>query len=100
LLANNKGQKRDYGIMHNFDKRYEVIKEIYKERARQECLHPLANYNDRELMVILTEEVGEVARAIQDGSNVEEELVHVAAVCFRWLENRVNTNVNVNVSEE
>lgn len=37
---------------------------------------------------ILAEEVGEVARAMNDGNdaNLKEELVQVAALCCAWLE--------------
>lgn len=37
---------------------------------------------------ILAEEVGEVARAMNDGddANLKEELVQVAALCCAWLE--------------
>lgn len=37
---------------------------------------------------VLAEEVGEVARALNDGNpdNLKDELVQVAAVCLAWLE--------------
>lgn len=38
-------------------------------------------------VAILSEECGEVARAVLDGGEgLEEELVQVAAVCVAWLE--------------
>lgn len=39
-------------------------------------------------MVVLAEEVGEVARAVfeRDGQNLRDELVQVAAVAVAWLE--------------
>jgi len=37
-------------------------------------------------LVVLTEELGEVARAILDGGNLKEELVQVAAVAVAWAE--------------
>jgi NTP pyrophosphatase (non-canonical NTP hydrolase) len=40
----------------------------------------------QELLAVLIEEVGEVGRALQGESNLEEELIHVASVCIRWLE--------------
>jgi NTP pyrophosphatase (non-canonical NTP hydrolase) len=43
-------------------------------------------------MVILMEEVGEVAKAIQDGVGYEEELIQVAAVAMTALENWQETN--------
>lgn len=35
---------------------------------------------------VLTEECGEVARAVLDGEGLREELVQVAAVAVAWLE--------------
>lgn len=37
-------------------------------------------------LAALVEEVGEVARAMHDGGDVESELVQVAAVAVAWLE--------------
>jgi NTP pyrophosphatase (non-canonical NTP hydrolase) len=77
-------------LPHNFIIRSLVFEKIAKERARQECLHPMPkeNYSDLYMHAVLTEEVGEVAKALQEGSNLEEEIIQVAAVCLRWLENR------------
>lgn len=46
-------------------------------------------------MSVLSEEVGEVARAIleKDLKNLEEELIQVAAVCVKWLQSLEN-NMN------
>jgi len=65
------------------------IKElIFFERKRQNKLHPNFGKTDSEKLMILVEEVGEVAKAIQEGDvdNLKEELVQVAAVAQRWLE--------------
>lgn len=64
----------------------EILNAIVKERVRQDYLHP-RNSKD-EYLAILVEEVGEVATAIQlkDKDNLKEELIHIAAVCTRWLE--------------
>lgn len=71
------------------------------ERERQEKLHPYKrpSKNDNEevialkeyifaneMLSILVEEVGEVAKAIQEGTNLSEELIQTASVCIRWLE--------------
>lgn len=75
--------------MHNKEVREKVIQLIHKERARQECLHPLSSeVDDFYFLSILIEEVGEVAKSLQEGTGKEEELIQVASVCFRWLENK------------
>jgi hypothetical protein len=81
--------------------RNDIFRAIEFERERQDHLHPIpwnkssgdkevdamANYiNTTEMLAILVEEVGEVARALQGDSDLAEELTHVAAVCVRWLE--------------
>ena len=61
-----------------------IIEEILKERKRQNELHPnnkLDNY-----LEVLIEEVGEVAMALQGEGNLEDELIQVASVCMRWIE--------------
>jgi hypothetical protein len=82
--------------------REEVFEAIQKERIRQEEIHPLPKrkihenedlnavtswiyYN--EFLVVLTEEFLEVVHALQGEGSLKEELIHVAAVCSRWLEN-------------
>lgn len=59
---------------------------IQIERLRQNELHP--NFPKEIRLAVLVEEVGEVAKALQDGNrqNLEEELTQVAAVAQRWLE--------------
>jgi NTP pyrophosphatase (non-canonical NTP hydrolase) len=42
-------------------------------------------HND--MIAVLTEEFLEVVRALQGEGNLQEELVHTASVCVRWLEN-------------
>ncbi|MGL5918484.1 MAG: MazG nucleotide pyrophosphohydrolase domain-containing protein [Cetobacterium sp.] len=74
-----------------------VTVEILKERLRQEKLKLEGKFpytcRDRALshsacLTILVEEVGEVARAIQEGDRISlrEELIQVAAVCAAWVE--------------
>lgn len=67
-----------------------IINDIVKERNRQDVLWGA----DRDLshgqwLVILVEEVGEVAKAMQEGDwkDIRTELIQVAAVCVAWLEN-------------
>lgn len=81
--------------------RKEIFKAIEQERERQEKLHPqrkLKKSHDKELILmqtyiqqnellaVLVEEVGEVGKALQEGTNLSEELIQVASVCVRWLE--------------
>ncbi|MGL5935062.1 MAG: MazG nucleotide pyrophosphohydrolase domain-containing protein [Cetobacterium sp.] len=74
-----------------------VTVEILKERLRQERLKLEGKFpytcRDRALsnnacLTVLVEEVGEVARAIQEGDriNLQEEIIQVAAVCAAWVE--------------
>jgi hypothetical protein len=75
--------------------RQEIFYDLVMERRRQYQLHghgalglvDSRKKRDRKL-TILTEEVGEVARAIHDGDdkNLRDELVQVAAVAIAWLE--------------
>jgi NTP pyrophosphatase (non-canonical NTP hydrolase) len=82
--------------------RQEIFDAIELERERQETLHPMPKKKDHEdadvhavtsllfhneMMTVLTEEFLEVVRAIQGEGSLREELVQVAAVCVRWLEN-------------
>ena len=65
------------------------------ERCRQEHLHIQGNIpftcvspivSCAEKLAVLTEEIGEVARAVQerDKINLREELIQVAAVAVAW----------------
>jgi NTP pyrophosphatase (non-canonical NTP hydrolase) len=72
-----------------------AIRAIRAERVRQERLKAMGKFHhtaaDVDLpcvlkLPILTEEVGEVARALCDGTNLREELVQVAAVALAWVE--------------
>lgn len=85
----------------------DVFTQVRAERARQEwlwkegkipstCASKIVPYSDK--FVVLVEEVGEVARAIQaviaadkwapeaEIAHLREELVQVAAVAVAWLE--------------
>lgn len=61
-----------------------IFDAIIQERLRQDRLHIWGNKTNR--LAILIEEVGEIAQALQGEGSLEEELVQLAAVCVRWLE--------------
>jgi hypothetical protein len=39
-----------------------------------------------EFLAVLTEEFGEVGKALQGEGSLTDELIQVASVCVRWLE--------------
>lgn len=63
-----------------------IFDAIEQERARQDALHEWGNNTNR--LAVLVEEVGEIGAALQEPhqGNLDEELVQLAAVCIRWLE--------------
>ena len=63
-----------------------IFDAIIQERKRQDRLHPWTKKTNR--LAIMVEEVGEIAQALQGEGNLEEELVQLAAVCVRWLEDQ------------
>lgn len=82
--------------------RADIFRAIDIERERQEQLHPIPKENPHdepdvkavkqlffmnEMLSVLVEEMGEVGKAMQGDGELEEELIQVAAVCCRWLEN-------------
>lgn len=82
-------------------KRSDIFEAIIKERERQDVLHPLCKLkksddkevkimatliNNNEMLAVLVEEIGEIARALQGEGNLEEEMIQAAAVIVRWLE--------------
>lgn len=71
------------------------IRQIIAERASQDAKWGQQNHDNRKWAAILMEEIGEVARAVleseqgqqnADSVNLREELVQVAAVAMAWLE--------------
>jgi hypothetical protein len=80
--------------------RQQIFSLIEEERDRQNLLHPsrkrkyddknvelIANLIDQtEFLAVAVEEIGEVARAMQGEGDLKEELVQLASVCVRWLE--------------
>jgi NTP pyrophosphatase (non-canonical NTP hydrolase) len=67
-------------------KQVEILNAIIKERQRQDLLHP--KNSKGAYLAILVEELGEVAKAIQEGNidQQKEELIQLSAVVVRWLE--------------
>jgi hypothetical protein len=81
--------------------RNDIFRAIELERERQDKLHPLPkrkNFDEadidavqymimtNEFLAVLVEEVGEVASALQGDGDLKDELIHVASVCVRFLE--------------
>ena len=65
-----------------------ILTDILIEREKQDEKWGIQNYGSDHWLTILTEEVGEVARAILKDADLEiqEELVHVITVGIAWLE--------------
>jgi len=40
-----------------------------------------------DMLAVLIEEVGEVGKALQGEGELDTELIQIASVCCRWLEN-------------
>jgi hypothetical protein len=82
------------GELDHGDRIYQAIKNLRKiaeERTYQDSRHGVPNergYTYGDWMVVLAEEVGEVAHAMQDGTREQiiEEVVDVAAVALAMLE--------------
>lgn len=72
--------------------RMQVMQLVHDERERQKSRWGDAPYPNNDIALrVLVEEVGEIAMALNDGESderVREEIVQVAAVCFRWLEGK------------
>lgn len=82
--------------------REDIFHLINLERERQDQMYPLPKLNKTEtndvkaiqnimlqhdFLMILIEEVGEIGTALQGEGDLQEELIQVASVCCRWLEN-------------
>lgn len=77
-----------------------IFRLIDEERERQDIIHPIIKrkYDDKnvelianlidqtDFLAVAVEEIGEVARAMQGEGDLQEELVQLASVCVRWLE--------------
>ena len=75
--------------------REEIIKEVLKERERQDLRwgtvpeRTVSGLSEYECLAILTEEVGECARALNEREDFQrkgEELIQVMAYAMLWLE--------------
>ena len=69
--------------------RMKVLEAVLAERERQDGKWgDQTNNSDDHWTVILTEEVGEVAREVYEkrSAGMFEEVVQCAAVCFAWAE--------------
>jgi NTP pyrophosphatase (non-canonical NTP hydrolase) len=66
---------------------FEIMWTIHEEVKRQRVKYPKFPVDRLARLAVLTEELGEVARALKPGrnDNSEEELVQIAAVIVRWL---------------
>ena len=82
--------------------RQEIFQAINDERDRQDRLHPMPKQKKvdsgdinaiqnmlicNEFLAVLVEEIGEVGRALQGEGDLKEELIQVASVVVRWIEN-------------
>jgi NTP pyrophosphatase (non-canonical NTP hydrolase) len=74
---------------------WDAVEEIVRERRRQDMLKAQGRFkytcadpelNNGERLAILVEEVGEVARALQTGEGLREEVGQCAAICLAWLQ--------------
>ena len=67
---------------------YDILENVFDERKRQHSKWGQQDHDEDRWMVILMEEVGEVARAVfeDDPANYREELVQVAAVAVAAIE--------------
>lgn len=77
------------------EKTKEALILVEKERERQNQKWGVQNHDDGTWLMILTEEVGEVAESMQrakgwgketDANNKLEEIIHVCAVSLRMIE--------------
>ena len=69
--------------------RAQALEDVLYERLRQDELWgDQSGHADERWLVILIEEVGEVARAMydEDEGHVYEEIIQCAAVCMAWAE--------------
>ena len=104
LFFNWIGQNKDYIIRKevlSLDRK-DIFQAIELERDRQDNMYPMSKakrtgdketdlllglLHHYEMLSILVEEVGEVGTALQGSGDLKEELIQVASVCCKWLEN-------------
>ena len=79
-----------------------VLEAVLAERERQDGKWGDQTANsDEHWTVILTEELGEVAREVYEGrsAGMFEEIIQCAAVSFAWAEAYLNRNSGVSLNE-
>ena len=79
--------------MHSELPRAQVLEAVLAERERQDSKWGDQTHNsDEHWTVILTEEIGEVAREVYEkrSAGMFEEVIQCAAVCFAWAEAYLN----------
>ena len=72
-----------------------VLQAVLAERERQDSKWGDQTQNsDEQWTVILTEEIGEVAREVYEkrSAGMFEEVIQCAAVCMAWVEAYLNRN--------
>ena len=82
--------------------RMKVLEAVLAERERQDGKWGDQTANsDEHWTVILTEELGEVAREVYEGraAGMFEEIIQCAAVSFAWAEAYLNRNSGVSLNE-
>lgn len=77
----------------SIEKQSKIVDEILNERKKQDIKWGQQNHNNATWNLILSEEVGEVAKSILEArfgnarlEETREELIQVAAVALAWLE--------------
>ena len=71
---------------------------IEAERVRQLAKWGDQSHTDMEWLVILVEEVGEVARSIfENGEADYDEITQCSAVALAWMEDRIRDSAIINV---
>ena len=76
--------------------RANVLEQVLAERERQDSKWGEQTYNsDPHWTVILTEELGEVAREVYEKNEPDmyTEIIQCAAVCFAWAEAFINNEI-------
>jgi NTP pyrophosphatase (non-canonical NTP hydrolase) len=63
-----------------------ILAQVGNERARQDAKWKEQNHRDSVWLTILSEEVGEAAKALLERGDLEEELIQIAAVAVAWHE--------------
>jgi len=86
LIAFKKEKADD--LLLNHGQALDILHAIAKERTRQDNKWGIQRLEDSQMMLVLVEEVGEVAKASLEGYQLRlrEELIQVAAVAVKWVE--------------